>query len=288
VPARGWSRAERLDAVKVAEDLQVLAGVRLEVEGPAPGGEVGAAFVRWEKDGRTRRSVLKWRPHSQIELLEAGPLAACEAARRAAIPAPVTELAVQVGHAAVMVQERLPGQKIDRLDRNGLDQALAFNNRQANLLKARPDIPAVKLYLQEDGPGFCLHEPLRLHSRRTADLERWVKQVEDAASSWKDLVHMDFHPGNLLEQDGVITGVVDWDGAGRGDRRLDLVTLRFGVHRQADRAVIRRLDDILDQVPASVLNPLWAHLSLRMVDWSIRHHTEEDVLSWLDLAGQRR
>ena len=209
-------------------------------------------------------------------------------ARQAGFPAPATELVAQVGHAAVMVQERLPGAKIDRLDSNLLDQALSINERQAGLLDARPDIEAIRLYLREDGPGFCLHEPLRQYSRKTADLERWVSRVEEVQDSPNDLVHLDFHPGNLLQQEGVVTGVVDWDGAGRGDRWLDLVTLRFGVHRQTGTDVTRRLDGILDQVPANVLNPLWAHLSLRMVDWAIRHHTEEDVLGWLDLAGQRR
>jgi hypothetical protein len=282
-----WVQAERLDAARLVEEFYDVAGVRLQVEGPAPGGEVGAAFVRWERDGVPHQSVLKWRPNGRIESLEAGPLAACEVARQAGIPAPATELISQIGHAAVILQERLPGAKIDRLSSSLLDQALSINEQQAGLLQGRSDIPAIKLYLREDGPGFCLHEPLRQHSRRTADLERWVRQVEEPESSGNDLVHLDFHPGNLLEKDGVITGVVDWDGAGRGDRRLDLVTLRFGVHRQAGADVISRLDDLLDQVPTSVLNPLWAHLSLRMVDWAIRHHTEEDVLSWLDLAGQR-
>ena len=32
-------------------------------------------------------------------------------------------------------------------------------------------------------------------------------------------MHGDFHHQNLLIRDGRITGVIDWDGAGRGDRR---------------------------------------------------------------------
>lgn len=47
-----------------------------------------------------------------------------------------------------------------------------------------------------------------------------------------------------------ITGFVNWDGAARGDRRLDLVTLR-------------------------------------MADWAIRHFTPAGVEHWLDLAEQR-
>ncbi len=64
-----------------------------------------------------------------------------------------------------------------------------------------------------------------------------------------DVVHLDFHPGNLLASNGIITGVVDWDGAARGHRAFDLVTLRFGLNNRADPEVTSRLDDVLDQVP---------------------------------------
>jgi len=87
----------------------------------------------------------------------------------------------------------------------------------------------------------------------------------------------------------VVTGVVDWDGASRGDRRFDLVTLRFGLHGTATGpGVTERLDAILDSVPEEVLRPAWAHMSLRMVDWAIRHFSPAEVERWLDLAEQRR
>ncbi|MFI6352631.1 phosphotransferase [Streptomyces sp. NPDC050743] len=74
-----------------------------------------------------------------------------------------------------------------------------------------------------------------------------------------DAVHFDFHPGNMLATDGVITAVVDWDGAARGDRRFDLVTLRFGIHaREIDPGLTERLDDVLDSLPEEILRPAWA------------------------------
>ncbi|MFJ9140385.1 MULTISPECIES: phosphotransferase [Streptomyces] len=48
--------------------------------------------------------------------------------------------------------------------------------------------------------------------------------------SGDDAVHLDFHPGNLPAAGGSITGVVDWDGAARGDHRFDLATPHFGIH----------------------------------------------------------
>jgi hypothetical protein len=59
-----WGRVERLDAGRVAAQPAEQTGVRLIVEGPCSGGEVGAAFVRWPDD---RRSVLKWRPDMRLD-----------------------------------------------------------------------------------------------------------------------------------------------------------------------------------------------------------------------------
>jgi hypothetical protein len=262
--------------------------MRLTVEGLCPGGQVGAAYVRWPDD---HRSVLKWRPHVRLADVQAGPLAVTEALRPAGYPAPATELVTQIGHAVVIVRELLPGAKIDHFDHHALDQALVLNQLQADRLAGRPGIPRVNLHLRDDGPGYCLHEPLRGHSRRSAALESWIAAVAaDYADqlAGHDAVHQDFHPGNLLAVDGSISGIVDWDGAARGDRRFDLVTLRFGIHAQrALPGVVRRLDAVLDTFPEDILRPAWAHMSLRMADWAIRHFAPADVERWLDLAEQR-
>ncbi|RII11721.1 Phosphotransferase enzyme family protein [Streptomyces sp. YIM 130001] len=282
---------QRLDAGRAVEAVRELTGVRLTPDGPCPGGQVGAAYVRWPEG---RRSVLKWRPHTRVAELRDGALAVAEELRRTGYPAPATELAVQVGHAVVTVQELLPGSPVDQrggFDGSVLDQLLALNDLQAGRLAGRPDVPAVELYLRTDGPGYCLHEPLRQYGRRGAALERRVAAVGagyPAVLPGDDAVHLDFQPGNVLVEDGSVTGVIDWDGAARGDRRFDLVTLRFGLHvGRIDPAVTRRLDAALDAMPEEVLRPAWAHMSLRMVDWAVRHFAAQDVEHWLDLAEQR-
>jgi hypothetical protein len=109
-----------------------------------------------------------------------------------------------------MVQELLPGKKIDHLDHRSLDQVLQLNQLQADRLADRPDIPAVELHLREDGAGYCLHGPLRRHNGRSAALERWIASV--GADS----------PPRSTGADAV-------------------VTLRFGIHRpNADSASRRR------------------------------------------------
>lgn len=103
-----------------------------------------------------------------------------------------------------------------------------------------------------------------------------------------DAVHGDFHPGNVLARGGAVTGVVDWDAASRGDRRFDLITLRFGLHaKSTDADVVVAMDRVLDDLPGEILRPRWAHMSLRMVGWAIRHFTPPEIDHWLDLAEER-
>ncbi|MEU6439106.1 aminoglycoside phosphotransferase family protein [Streptomyces sp. NPDC047046] len=283
----GWTTVARLDAGRLVDALRAR-GVRLVMEGPCPGGQVGAAYVRWEEDGR--RGVLKWRPRSSVRAARAGALAVVEALRDIGYPAPATDLVAQLGDAVVTVQELLPGTSPDRLTPTHLDQLLRLNDSQADRLTGHPSIPAAALHLREDGPGFCLHEPLRRHSPRTAALERRISALADRYPPLlpgNDAVHYDFHPGNLLTTGPDITGVIDWDGAARGDRRFDLVTLRFGLHAANESAAVTdRLDAVLATLPDHVLTPAWAHMSLRLTDWTIRHPTPSGPTPWLDLADR--
>jgi hypothetical protein len=263
--------------------------------------------VTWP-DGH--QGVLTWRPGSTLAGLRAGPLAVLEALRQAGYPAPAVELAVELtaagpaaarpdrartatpaGPAVILVCELLRGGPLDRVTPEVLDQAIALSDRHAGALAGRPAVPALRLFLTSDGPGFCQHAPLLGYSDRTRRLESWVASVgarHPDLLDGDDAVHADFQPGNFLAERGRITGVVDWDGAARGDRRLDLVTLRFGLHAiEADPRAVHRLDQLLDAFPAGVLAPMWAHMSLRMTDWMIRHYTPAHVDHWLSLAEQR-
>jgi aminoglycoside phosphotransferase (APT) family kinase protein len=264
------------------------AGVELVVSGALDGGEVGAARVRWP-DGH--EGVLKWRPDFDEKDMRAGPLAAIEALRARGYPAPATELVVQVGTAVVTVQELLSGNKIAHMDERHFDEALAVHALHVGALAERSDVPRIALHLRDDGPGYCLHEPMRRFSARTAELEQRIREIGDEFDErmpGDDVVHQDFHPGNMLSRDGRLTGVIDWDGAGRGDAGFDLVTLRFGIHPAgADRSVVQRLDALLDALPDDVLRPAWAHMSLRMTDWAIRHFPSDEVETWAGLAAER-
>ncbi|MFD0524012.1 hypothetical protein [Paractinoplanes durhamensis] len=99
-PTQAWPRAARLDAPRVLDRIFAITGVRLVLEGPCPGGEVGAAYVRWP-DGR--RSVLT------AARTQCGPLA--DRARTAGVPTARHELTARVDGVRVVVQQRLPGRR---------------------------------------------------------------------------------------------------------------------------------------------------------------------------------
>jgi aminoglycoside phosphotransferase (APT) family kinase protein len=199
-----------------------------------------------------------------------------------------------------MVQERLPGEPPARVDLALVENLVTIAGRGAGLLRGRPDVPAAELYLLRSGPGFCLHQTLAQYddrTRRLLDLVRRVGAASPHRMAGDDLVHLDFHPGNVLvDRTGAVTGVVDWDGVGRGDHRFALITLRFALavpgvdaqDRSARSAAARWLDNRIDDlIDPATLRAYWAHMGLRMVDWAIRHHGPDDVDRWLTVAASR-
>lgn len=289
----------RLDPERFVQTVNAHAGCDLTYIGSAGHGEVGAAFVRWP-DGRD--GVLTRGASDAAQVQQAADV--LEIARSSGIPAPRYDLIADLpdGSTAI-IQERLPGSAPERVDRNLLEAMVTMSDQLTDLLANRSDVKPVDLYLTRSGPGFCLHESLQRYNDRTRALLERIREIGDRGPSemtGRDLVHLDFHPGNVLVgQQGRITGVVDWDGIGRGDRAFCLVTLRFDVSwgaRFSKRyAELRQhdvdwLDERLDGVDHDNLMAYRAHMSLRLVDWSIRHH-DADVVdhyvreAWRSLDG---
>ena len=289
----------RLDAADLLEQLRADTGADLELIGPLPDGQVGAALVRWP-DGR-EGVLTHWGDATDdawARIERTGDL--LNLARDRGIPAPRYELVTLLPDRIAVVQERLPGELPTRVDLTLVQELVAIAGRGAELLRGRRDVPAVDLHLLRSGPGFCLHQTLAQYddrTRRLLDLVRRIGTASPHRMAGDDLVHMDFHPGNVLvDRTGAVTGIVDWDGAGRGDHRFALVTLRFdlavpGIDAQdrsarsaAARWLDNRIDDLFDE---ATLRAYWAHMGLRQVDWAIRHHGPDDVDRWLTVAASR-
>jgi hypothetical protein len=235
--------------------------------------------------------VLTWQPAGDAASARQA-CALLEVARSSGVPAPRYELVQELPSAVIIVQELLPGRPPAAVGQRTVESMVTVNQRCRGLLADRYDLPARSLYLLADGPGFCLHEPLARYDRRTARLLAEIHQVGAAGSGrlpGGDLVHLDFHPGNVLIDDaGTVTGVVDWDAIGQGNGDFDLITLRFDLARRAPRLGRWLGEQLTDRVPDEVARTCWAHMSLRLVDWSIRHQTSADVSAWLDIAEALR
>jgi hypothetical protein len=289
----------RLDAAGLLEQLRAATGTDLELIGPLPGGQVGAALVRWP-DGH-EGVLTHWGDATDEAWARIGRTGELlDIARDAGIPAPRYELVTRLPDRIAVVQERLPGEPPSRVDLALIEHLVAIAGRGEGLLRGRPDVPAAELFLLRSGPGFCLHETLAQYDDRTRRLLDVVRRI-GAASPHRmvgdDLVHMDLHPGNVLvDRTGAVTGVVDWDGVARGDLRFALVTLRFGLavpgvdgqDRSARSAAARWLDNRIDDlIEPATLRAYWAHMGLRQVDWAIRHHGPDEVDRWLTVAASR-
>jgi Ser/Thr protein kinase RdoA (MazF antagonist) len=281
-------RAARWNPPAVLAALAAATGVRLTEEGRPPGGQIGACYVRWP-DGH--RSVLTCVPAEHRASAHQGAELA-RIARAAGVPAPGYELVAELPGVVAVVQELLPGIAPTTVTRSTVESMVELNGRLRGLLSRRAGLPMASLYLQADGPGFCLHGPMAGYDGRTA---RLLAEIEAAGAqlpehlAGDDLVHFDFHPGNvLIDQAGTVTGVVDWDGAARAHGALDLMTLRFDLARRAPD-LGRWLGAVLrESATPAVWLGCWAHMSLRIVDWAIREWTADEVSAWLRVAAQVR
>lgn len=276
----------RLDAPRLVAAINEAHGLRLTYRGTAGGGNVGAGYV---SDANGHRFVLTWQPDaSVVRHREIAGLVSLARAR--GVPAPRYEHVLQVGADVAVLQEPLAGSPPTRATPELVDVLVALNERCRGALAGRDDVARAELYLRHSGPGFCLHEPLSEYSARTRRLLARIRRLGAGAPTvvpGEDLVHLDYQPGNVLvDESGVVTGIVDWDGAARGDADLDLVVLLFGLYASGGSpATTERLEERLrTRVRPDLLVVYWAHVSLRLVDWAIRHHGPDDVHAWLRLA----
>lgn len=281
----------RLDPARLIDALATRHRIHLDLIGTASEGAVGAAFVRWP-DGRdgVLGTVGDASPETGHRLGRTAEV--LRLARARGVPVPSYDLIVPVDGTHVVVQERLPGRPPGAADATLIDRMIMVTEPWAGLL-ARFEAEPASLHLTESGPGFCVHESLERYDPRTRRLLGQVREIGRAGPNLimgDDLVHLDYHPGNILVDDtGVITGIIDWDAAARGDRWFSLEVLsQFLIRSGRALATQRRLRDLIEAAaPPERLRSYRAHLALRQVDWVIRHNGPADVDFWLGVAQKR-
>jgi len=277
-------------------------GAGLTLLGRAPHGRLGGAIYASWPDGR---------PAVVTRFL--GPLA--EAKRTAEVlahvrdrglPVPRHDLVVDLNDGVAFVQERLPSAPPRRLTPVRVDAIVEINDRFADALAARPDVPVPPLGLQRSseqrsGEPCRHHEVLAAHSPRSREVLDEILRIgrrEPLHLTGHDLVHVDLSAANVLfDENDRATGVVDWNlGAYRGDRLFALVHTRFDREwfvRSPDadpveNAAAAHLDEVLaDRIAPATLRMYWARWMLHQLSRAIRSAPPE-VVDWqLDLAEAR-
>jgi hypothetical protein len=206
-----------------------------------------------------------------VELLSGSPGARLSAAL---LPRVVELVDMQRGIGQRGIDERRIGQR--GIDQRGIDQ------RGIELSGGTPWLDDIATSVVDGRTGYCEHTMMARYSRETRALLDRLRGIAAAHANLDvptdDIVHTDFHTDNMLVNKDVITGVIDWEGATSGDAAFDLVTqsLYAPEHRTA------LLDAARMRTDPAVLPLYAAHMALRQVDWSIRHHTDAEVRWYLD------
>lgn len=276
--SREWSPGE------LRRVLRDQAGLDLVALRAAGAGESRCAF--WVTDRTGTVSVLKIVPDAPAGA--AGHLRALEAVlarlRDRGYPAPRFRTIGQVLGLVFWITERLPGSALDSGRHEPGHAALArllpgllrLNDAQAGLGTGPGGWRSlITQTLTSGGDGYCLHSSLQA-SPQARDLLPVLRRIGDrcgpAIPDSGDFVHYDFTPANLLSDGTAITGVIDINPPIlTGDRAFDLATLLFYHYDHAEiRDSLRaRLLDLAGRRAAAAY---LAHMVLRQVDWSLRHH----------------
>ncbi len=263
-----------MQPAQLLRHINAIHGMTFELVHQYPDGEQGA-FALCDKQGR--QSVLKWHSGASHIHKARQSQVVTNLLRKNGYPAPRYLLIGSTSEGVYSIQEALPGSPVRRLTTAHLARLLELNALQRE--KAIPGLQnwhaeAVQTVLS-GGDGYCLHSSLQHHSRKTASLLKALQQLvstyRNEAHRTNDIVHGDFQHANILLHNDQISGIIDWQTPGTGDCSFDLATLLFYSYDDpVIREQIRR--HALAHASLNLLSIYCAHLILRQVDWSLRHH----------------
>ncbi len=251
-------------------------------------GENQGAYAIADPDGR--QLVLKWQvatSASQSRLARAARVTECLQPLGYPVPRYLVIGTAPNGD-LYYIEEALPGRPIRRLtEQHQVDRLLELNDLQAGrAVSSEQDWSAYATRVVfDDASGWAAS--LRAYSVDTAAvvtaLEAITTGKRESCRTNADVVHGDLSPGNILVDRGQISGIIDWDAAGCGDRAFDLALLLF--YHYDDRRIRDPLRArVLELAGYDALCVYLAYTTLGQMDWSIRHHGQSAVDRWLRLA----
>lgn len=264
-------------------------GAEVELVGPTRRGESGSAFEVRVGDEPAVLKIVAGGPDTLADQQRL--VRIVEGLRRRGSPVPQYLGVGSTGDVVVTVQRWLPGEALEPWPAEPVDPD-TLNTILPALLDAvdlqadagdlsDPPWPAWLLdTLETGGDGYCLHDTMRHRADTRSILDRVIEIGRDIGRGpvrTTDIVHFDLNPANVLHERGRLTGIVDWnvafDGASQGDRGFDIATLLFYTYdNSATRA---RLWAHASEISGTRWVVVYlAHLALRQVEWSVRHHPD--------------
>lgn len=250
-------------------DIAAAIGVEL-VRRLAHGEGAGAYEVR-QPDGTS--AVLKVDLEGVLDFAHSSTFS--EALRRRGYRVPASLEHGDVDGHAFELTDLAPGDAIEHISAAHLPQLLALNElqRDVDLPGREPWLNEMVTSLTEGRVGYCELDAIRAYDPALLNrLQAIAQSSRELTPPTRDVVHYDFSPYNLIADGDHVTGVIDWQGATSGDASFDLVTLAFYTYDGTLRDALLNAADRHTLPPALLLYA--AHMTLRQVDWSLRHQNE--------------
>ena len=279
----------RLCESRSAVNRERLRELGFELGARAEGGQSEGAWFATAPDGTP--VVLKWFADETMADRYAVLLHGLDELRSRGVPVPEYPHVLSIDGGTVSAQQFLPGSSARNPPPSMVERVLECVAAQAGIASRLP-APGLDPWgasvvesLTVGVDGWAEHEPMRTGDPRSAAVLERVEAVgADADPSWfpnNGLVHLDLHTDNVLaDEDGRLTGIIDWDGACAGDPRFDLVRYAFDLdgHDQPVWDLVEATG-----IEARVIRAYVAHHALRCTGWAIVHHPE-DMPRQLDRA----
>jgi len=241
------------------------------------GGTSSAAFVRWP-DGREAALTRTTTPLSVMRQTAR----VLEDARARGLPVPRHDLVMELsdGYVAV-VQERMPGRQVSEVSPKVIDVFAAMNERFSGLLTDHRDVPPPAAFPDDGLVDYGWGETIGRYGERGRRLLHRLLEVDGGRPfqmAGNDLIHTDYSLDNVLfDEQGQISGIVDWNqGAVRGDHRFALIS-RLGVHEHPDvpAEALERLDQVLAAIEPPLLRIYQAHWKVLHVHYAISNRFQD-------------
>ena len=168
---------------------------------------------RFQDDcGELRSMRVYWLPdREESSRKEIAALRHCEAA---GFPAPRVESVCHINDMPVAVLSWVPGRPV----LTDVEHRPWNLGRLSNLMGATQ----ARLHSLNPPQEFQQGAPESWTGLVQPGYERLAEELGVFGLSTSAFIHMDFHPLNILAENGHLTGVVDWAGAAAGDPRADL------------------------------------------------------------------